>query len=204
MKMRKIVLSLLCVLLVGACAFAQEKKVSGGIIGGVSMDWYQQKENVMDLNAVRGNAACSFQIGYQTQFHFKSRWSADAALLYGQRRGKFTSHYGHTPDANPDEKFAKNYLALSGVVNYHLSGRWKLGAGVEPTCYFKETVLYANTMKAAFDIPLVVKLAYSFPWFDVSVAYKNGFCDVMKGIPSMQKTRARDLQFSVYVPIFRK
>lgn len=185
-------------------ALAQEKKVSGGIIGGVSMNWYGQKENVTDLNAVRGKVHASFHIGYQTQFRFKPRWSADAALLYGQRRGQFFSHYGHTPGFRPDEKFAKNYLALSGVANYHLSNRWKLGVGVEPTCYFKETVLYANTMKATFDIPLVAKLAYSFPWFDVSLAYQNGFTNVMKGIPSIQKTRARDLQFSVYVPIFRK
>ncbi len=202
--MRKILMSMLGSLLVATGVLAQEKKVNGGIIGGVSMDWYEQKENISALNALRGNVACSFHIGYQTQFYFRHRFSVDAALLYGQRRGKFFSHYGHTPGSDPDEKFAKNYLALGGVVNYRLFNRWKAGVGVEPTYYFKETVLYANTMKATFDIPLVVKLAYSFPGFDVSLAYKNGFCNVMKGIPSMEKSQVRDLQLSVYVPIFRK
>ena len=57
-------------------------------------------------------------------------------------------------------------------------------------------------MKAAFDAPLVVKAAYSFKYFDVALSYKHGFCNVMKNIPSINKSVTRDVQLSIFVPIF--
>lgn len=182
---------------------AQERKMSGGIIGGVSMDWYHNSEE-KGAGYSLSDRACSFHVGFQSQFDFQQGWSVDAALLYGQRRGKFVPSYGYYPDAKVDETFARHYLAVNGVLNYNMFQRFKLGIGVEPTLYFKETVLISNALKAAFDIPLVVKASYSFRYFDISLAYKNGFCPVMKGAPLAGNTRARDLQFSIYIPLFRR
>lgn len=203
MKISKI-LAVWLLVWVSSVSVAQTGKVTGGFIGGVSLDWYHNSGDKFGMYSFP-DKNCSFHIGYQSQFELKNRWSLDAALLYGQRRGKFVPILGHYPPAEFDYSFSKNYLALNGIVNYNCFSRFKLGVGVEPTVYFKESVLIDSSMKAAFDIPLVVKASYAFRYFEVSLAYKNGFCNVVKGIPTLSgDTRARDLQLSIYVPIFRR
>ena len=54
-----------------------------------------------------------------------------------------------------------------------------------------------------FDVPVVVKAAYAFKYFDLALTYKQGTCNVMKGVPYMKSGRTRDLQVSIFVPIFR-
>ena len=79
----------------------------------------------------------------------------------------------------------------------------KIGAGVEPTLHFKDPILVENTIKSAFDVPVVVKAAYAFKYFDIALMYKHGTCNVMKGVPYMKSGHTRDLQVSIFVPIFR-
>ena len=87
--------------------------------------------------------------------------------------------------------------------NRRLLKNLKVGVGVEPTLHFKNHDFFDLPVKAAFDVPLVVKAAYSFKYFDVALAYKHGFCNVFKDIPSINKAMTRDLQLSIFVPIFR-
>ena len=146
----------------------------------------------------------SFHVGYQFQFYLMHRLSVDAALLYGQKRGEMASiGYEVVPVEGYKSKFTRNYIALNGVVNYNLIGGLKLGAGVEPTIHFKEDIMIENKIKSAFDVPVVVKAAYAFKYFDLALMYKHGTCNVMKGVPFMKYGRTRDLQVSIFVPIFR-
>ena len=92
---------------------------------------------------------------------------------------------------------------MNGVVNYNLIGGLKLGAGVEPTIHFKEDIMIGNRIKSAFDVPVVLKAAYAFKYFDLALMYKHGTCNVMKGVPYMKYGHTRDLQVSIFVPIFR-
>ena len=184
---------------------AQSGKIRSGVIAGVSMDWYKDKAvsndrlgfNVPDMKP-------SFHVGYQFQFYLMHRLSVDAALLYGQKRGEMASiGYEVVPVEGYKSKFTRNYIALNGVVNYNLIGGLKLGAGVEPTIHFKEDIMIENKIKSAFDVPVVVKAAYAFKYFDLALMYKHGTCNVMKGVPFMKYGRTRDLQVSIFVPIFR-
>lgn len=186
-------------------AFSQENKIVSGVIGGISLNGYQDK--LMPGNKVYSlpDMQFSFHVGYQFQIPLKHRFSVDAALLYGQKRGKLKPAYGFEtmPVSGYTEKFSRNYIALDGVVNYNLVRGFKLGAGVEPTLHFKESILVDNTIQSAFDIPVVVKAAYSFKYFEVAFMYKHGTCNVLKGMPYLKSGRTRDLQLSVFIPIFR-
>ena len=184
---------------------AQSGKIRSGVIAGVSMDWYKDKAvsndrlgfNVPDMKP-------SFHVGYQFQFYLMHRLSVDAALLYGQKRGEMASiGYEVVPVEGYKSKFTRNYIALNGVVNYNLIGGLKIGAGIEPTIHFKEDIMIENKIKSAFDVPVVVKAAYAFKYLDLALMYKHGTCNVMKGVPFMKYGRTRDLQVSIFVPIFR-
>ena len=173
-----LLLSLVCL-----SVSAQNGKVKSGVIGGVSMDWYKEDG---------------------VAFVLKHRLSVDAALLYGQKRGEIASVGNKaTPVKGYKSKFARNYMALNGVLNYNLIGRLKVGVGVEPTLHFKDNIMIGKTIKSAFDVPVVVKAAYAFKYFDLALTYKQGTCNVMKGVPYMKSGRTRDLQVSIFVPIFR-
>ena len=69
--------------------------------------------------------------------------------------------------------------------------------------HFKDNIMIGKTIKSAFDVPVVVKAAYAFKYFDLALTYKQGTCNVMKGVPYMKSGRTRDLQVSIFVPIFR-
>lgn len=195
-----LLLSLVCL-----SVSAQNGKVKSGVIGGVSMDWY--KDEAMSKGNVGFNIPDmkpSFHVGYQLQFELKHRLSVDATLLYGQKRGEIASVGNKaTPVKGYKSKFARNYMALNGVLNYNLIGRLKVGVGVEPTLHFKDNIIIGKTIKSAFDVPVVVKAAYAFKYFDLALTYKHGTCNVMKGVPYMKSGRTRDLQVSIFVPIFR-
>ena len=57
--------------------------------------------------------------------------------------------------------------------------------------------MIGKTIKSAFDVPVVVKAAYAFKYFDLALTYKQGTCNVMKGVPYMKSGRTRDLQVSI-------
>ena len=184
---------------------AQIGKVRSGIIGGVSMDWYKDKAMSKDKAGFNiPDMKPSFHVGYQFQIELKHRLSVDAALLYGQKRGEIAS-FGNkvAPVKGYQSKFARNYMALNGVLNYNPVGGLKVGAGVEPTLHFKDDIMIGNTIKSAFDVPVVVKAAYAFKYFDLALTYKHGTCNVMKGVPYMKYGRTRDMQVSIFVPIFK-
>ena len=94
-----------------------------------------------------------------------------------------------------------NGLSLNTVVGYKLWKGLKAGIGVEPTIYFN-TTSENNMTDDKFDIPLVVKVGYDFNWFQVDLSYKNGFKRLYWN-PVVGNTDTRDLQVSIFVPIFK-
>lgn len=199
--MRKATFILFIIITCSSSLFAQKAEVRSGVIGGVSMDWvHADTYPGMRAFFFEGKKA-TFHVGYQFQFDFQKPWTIDAALLYGQKRCKIRE--GYAAAANFTRVLPGNYLALNGVINRRLLKNLKVGVGVEPTLHFKNHDFFDLPVKAAFDVPLVVKAAYSFKYFDVALAYKHGFCNVFKDIPSINKAMTRDLQLSIFVPIFR-
>ena len=94
-----------------------------------------------------------------------------------------------------------NGLSLNVVAGYKLWKGLKAGVGVEPTVYFNTTAK-ANLEDNKFDIPLVVKVGYDFNWFQVDLSYKNGFNRIYRNYV-VGSTETRDLQLSIFVPIFK-
>lgn len=180
--------------------FAQNTSIRSGVIGGVSMNWLHSDYYPTTKAFLTPDKHVSFQVGYQFQFDFKKPWAIDAAILYGQQRNKVEEGYGAAADKS--DRLPGNYLALNGVFNYRVIPQLKVGVGVEPTVYFKNHDIAEFPVKAAFDAPLVVKAAYSFKYFDVALSYKHGVCNVIKDVPSIRKSTTRDLQLSIFVPIF--
>ena len=86
-------------------------------------------------------------------------------------------------------------------MGYKLWKGLKAGIGAEPTIYFNTTG-EANLEDNKFDIPLVVKIGYDFNWFQVDLSYKNGFERLYRN-RVVGNTQTRDLQVSIFVPIFK-
>ncbi|RHO74174.1 hypothetical protein DW083_03635 [Parabacteroides sp. AF48-14] len=154
----------------------------------------------------------SFNAGYQFQYEFKNHFLIDAALLYQARRVNIAyQEQGMDPNidygkqqlggAIYDKTKLFNGLSLNAVVGYKLWKGLKAGIGVEPTIYFN-TTSENNMTDDKFDIPLVVKVGYDFNWFQVDLSYKNGFKRLYWN-PVVGNTDTRDLQVSIFVPIFK-
>ena len=143
--------------------FAQKAEVRSGVIGCVSMDWVHADTYPGMRAFFFEGKRFAFHVGYQFQFDFQKPWTIDAALLYGQKRCKIRE--GYAAAANFTRELPGNYLALNGVINRRLLKNLKVGVGVEPTLHFKNHDFFDLPVKAAFDVPLVVKAAYSFKYF---------------------------------------
>ena len=188
---------------------------SGIVVGGGDSWMHNSKINSPLLSGERDlnwDHRFSFNAGYQFQYEFKNHFLIDAALLYQARRVNIAyQEQGMDPNidygkqqpggAIYDKTKLFNGLSLNAVVGYKLWKGLKAGIGVEPTIYFN-TTSENNMTDDKFDIPLVVKVGYDFNWFQVDLSYKNGFKRLYWN-PVVGNTDTRDLQVSIFVPIFK-
>ncbi|WP_244205841.1 outer membrane beta-barrel protein [Parabacteroides acidifaciens] len=202
-----------CLLLLPLVSNAQLK--SGIVVGGGDSWMHKSKINSPLLSGERDlnwDHRFSFNAGYQFQYEFKNHFLLDAALLYQARRVNIAyQEQGMDPNidygkqqpggAIYDKTKLFNGLSLNAVVGYKLWKGLKAGIGVEPTIYFN-TTSENNMTDDKFDIPLVVKVGYDFNWFQVDLSYKNGFKRLYWN-PVVGNTETRDLQVSIFVPIFK-
>lgn len=202
-----------CLLLLPLVSNAQLK--SGIVVGGGDSWMHKSKINSPLLSGERDlnwDHRFSFNAGYQFQYEFKNHFLIDAALLYQARRVNIAyQEQGMDPNidygkqqpggAIYDKTKLFNGLSLNTVVGYKLWKGLKAGIGVEPTIYFN-TTSENNMTDDKFDIPLVVKVGYDFNWFQVDLSYKNGFKRLYWN-PVVGNTDTRDLQVSIFVPIFK-
>lgn len=202
-----------CLLLLPLVSNAQLK--SGIVVGGGDSWMHKSKINSPLLSGERDlnwDHRFSFNAGYQFQYEFKNHFLIDAALLYQARRVNIAyQEQGMDPNidygkqqpggAIYDKTKLFNGLSLNAVVGYKLWKGLKAGIGVEPTIYFN-TTSENNMTDDKFDIPLVVKVGYDFNWFQIDLSYKNGFKRLYWN-PVVGNTDTRDLQVSIFVPIFK-
>ena len=202
-----------CLLLLPLVSNAQLK--SGIVVGGGDSWMHKSKVESPRLTGERDlnwDHRFSFNAGYQFQYEFKNHFLIDAALLYQARRVNIAyQEQGMDPNidygkqqpggAIYDKTKLFNGLSLNAVVGYKLWKGLKAGIGVEPTIYFN-TTSENNMTDDKFDIPLVVKVGYDFNWFQVDLSYKNGFKRLYWN-PVVGNTDTRDLQVSIFVPIFK-
>ncbi|WP_293741064.1 outer membrane beta-barrel protein [uncultured Parabacteroides sp.] len=211
--MKKTFILLACLLLFPMLSQSQLKS---GIVVGVGDSWmHKSKINSLLLSGekdLKWDHRFSCNVGYQFQYEFKNHFLIDAALLYQARRVNIAfQEQGSDPNIDYGEQqpggavYDKtklfNGLSLNVAAGYKLWKGLKAGIGVEPTVYFS-TKAKANLEDNKFDIPLVVKVGYDFNWFQVDLSYKNGFKRIYRNYV-VGNTETRDLQLSVFVPIFK-
>lgn len=202
-----------CLLLIPFVSNAQLR--SGVVVSGGDSWMHKSKVNSPLLSGDRDlkwDHCFSFNAGYQFQYEFKNHLLIDAALLYQARRVNIAyQEQGFDPDIPYGEQqpggdiFDKtklfNGISLNAAVGYKFWKGLKAGIGVEPTIYFN-TKIGNNMVDEKFDIPLVVKVGYDFNWFQVDLSYKNGFSRLYRNYV-VGNTQTRDLQVSIFVPIFK-
>ncbi|MDR1403897.1 MAG: hypothetical protein LBJ60_09415 [Tannerellaceae bacterium] len=88
------------------------------------------------------------------------------------------------------------FVSLNGMAAYPLYKGLHIGAGVEPTYYFRQE---GESSKNAFDIPLVGRIAYDFKLFEVGLSYKHGLMNVIK-TDRISSGKFRDWRLSVWIP----
>lgn len=211
--MKKTFILLACLLLFPMLSQSQLKS---GIVAGGGDSWiHKSKINSLLSSGERDlkwDHRFSFNVGYQFQYEFKNHFLIDAALLYQARRVNIAFqeqriyHNTNNGEQQPegaiyDNTKLFNGLSLNFVAGYKLWKGLKAGIGVEPTIYFN-TKAKANLEDNKFDIPLVVKVGYDFNWFQVDLSYKNGFKRIYWN-HVVGNTETRDLQLSIFVPIFK-
>jgi hypothetical protein len=203
MKNISIIILSFFLLLLGERVWAQES----GIVFGGSYTKLYEKMSPRNTYLGMGNPSFNYHFGYRYRQSMKNNLSMDATILYGQRRTPLTS-IGIMSD-NP--RFIFNYISIESILNHHLSKRLYIGLGLEPTWYIKTNTVYytneirpvQNEIKPVFDIPLSVRLGYSFNHFEVFASYKYGTCNLVKN-EHFDKLKSWDFQLSVYIPIFNR
>ncbi len=88
------------------------------------------------------------------------------------------------------------FLSAGGTANYPIYKAWSIGAGIEPTYYFKQD---GESSKNKFDVPLVGKLAYKFNIFELGISYKYGLMNIIK-TDYIKSGKLREWQLSVWIP----
>lgn len=149
--------------------------------------------------AILGQWEFNYNVGYRYTQYFENKLSADFTALYGQRNIELLN--GYSESAETGYKIKGNAVSLGVAVNYELFKNFSVGLGVEPTWYVRLRMPKGGAITRPFDLPVVGKISYAFKYFEMEFAYKQGTCNIIK---SYDYAKTRDLQLSVFVPIFRK
>ncbi|WP_449039825.1 outer membrane beta-barrel protein [Parabacteroides goldsteinii] len=173
-----------------------------GIIVGVSDSWVKKGEirETFDQSGekdLKWNHRFSFNLGYQFQFDVLKKIDFNVALLYQGR--SINVAFCELDGKEVEETKLLNSVQASCILRYKMWRGVRVGIGLEPTVYFNTSVI-GNWENNKFDVPLVVSGGYDFKIFQVSVAYKNGFKQLYYNT-LVSKTKTRDIQVSVFIPI---
>lgn len=140
----------------------------------------------------------TFNVGYQFLFHLKNNFTLNASLLY-QSRGIHVD-YNRTTEDRVNESKRFNSMSVNGIFNYNILKKIPVGIGIEPAFYFNTHIGDNLEAKREFDIPLVLKVGYTFQAFELALSYKHGFNSIYRdGLVS--GATSRDIQLSIFYPI---
>ena len=88
------------------------------------------------------------------------------------------------------------FVSAAGTINYPIYKGFSVGAGFEPTYYFRQGGEGSNKK---FDIPVIAKAGYKFNKFELGVTYKLGLMNTLQ-TNYLSSGKFRDLQLSLWVP----
>lgn len=172
-------------------ALAQEH----GVIGGVSLGKWRESGGLMrDLNF-------HYHVGYAYRQYLGDKFAIDGIALFGSQGSDRQTYMPGIPITG---FHSENYLSLGTVVSYECFRNFRIGVGADFAYYIGRIGDASfNEKKVSVDVPLVARVSYSFNWVELQLAYKHGTCNLIKN-DYRGKTTSRDIQLSVFVPIFKK
>jgi hypothetical protein len=148
--------------------------------------------------AILGMWDFNYNVGYRYTKYFENKFSADFSALYGYRRIELLNGYANS--AKQGSYLKGNSVSLGAALNYELFKNFSIGLGIDPTWYVSLKMPNDGKTTRPFDLPVVGKISYAFKYFEVELAYKQGTCNI---IDSYDYAKTRDVQLSIFVPIFR-
>lgn len=194
MKSLRILLLMLLVTL-STALLAQEH---GPVLGG-SLGTLHEKVNVITSNF--GGYKLHYHVGYAYRQYLGDKFAIDGIALFGSQG---TDYEFYLQDAPKTEFHSKNYLSLGTIVSYECFRNFRIGVGADFAYYIGRFGNASfNDKKVTLDVPLSARVSYSFNWLELQLTYKHGMCDLIKN-NYWGKITSRDIQFSIFVPLFKK
>lgn len=182
------------------CSYAQSDVKSGLLLSGGIGSIKSELSSTVPNSILHTDVSykMGFSIGYRfrLQPHVSSRITYDLDANVGLRNWKSS----YRRNFNEPEIYSASsqyyYLSATATVNYSIYKGFKVGAGIEPTYYFKQN---GESSSKSFDIPLVARIGYDFGGFEVGVKYMHGLFNVVD-TKYLESGKFRDWQLSVFIP----
>lgn len=193
--MMRVIKSLLCIIAVlfSTVVLAQEH---GPIVGG-SMGKLHEKLDVISSDF--RDYKFHYHVGYAYRQYLGNKFAIDGIALFGSQGSDYQYWVGGSPIIHVMGK----YVSLGTVVSYECFPHFRVGLGADVAWYVDKLGSSAYNKKNAIDVPLVARISYSLKWFEVQLAYKHGTCSLMD-TETLGKMTSRDIQLSLFVPLFKK
>lgn len=203
----------LLTLLISVCATAQ---VKSGLIVGAShsiktSDMAGLLDNGSDPHKMydyQWKSKFGISIGYQFRFELSKRFFLDASVLGKMQQEEVKADFMLDESGfRQIDLNSKKWLfapAVNGTVNYRIWKGLSVGLGIEPTLFFNtDKVKYNQVQKQVFDCPVLIKAGYGFKNIEFAISYKHGFKSLYNNSMFSSSTKNKELQVSVFVPIFK-
>lgn len=169
-----------------------------GPVVGVSLGKLHEKTDVVSSNFE--GYKFQYHVGYAYRQHLGKRFAIDGVALFGSQGTDYQSYLSESPKTNVDGK----YVSLGALVSYECFSNFRVGVGADVAWYVDRLGSSSiNSKKNAIDVPLVARVSYALKWFEMQLSYKHGTCDLMN-TNGIGKVTSRDIQFSLFIPIFKK
>lgn len=183
----------LCLLSLGAQSQTESGIIAEGGIGTIKTK----------LNPSAANGSHDTDYRYNLSLGYKFRLHADQAspFFFDLEAGLGMKYYDYMFGKMPDEPAlvqgsAKRFSAFAtGTANYTLYKGLSIGAGIQPTWYFRQNG--GNSRK--IDIPAIGRIAYRFKVLEVGLNYKHGLMNSLK-TDHLKSGKFREYNLFVWIP----
>lgn len=193
----KFLLSITVFIALSIQIYAQRQTKSGIVI---SMGSGSLKTNVN--SSFQGNSEAdyksNFSIGYRFRIQPLTIYPLFLDLDANLGMKSWHSSYGISLIEPPKYEASSQYyfVSASGTLNYPVYKGLSIGAGFEPTYYFRQS---GENSSVNFGIPVVGKIAYNFKFLELGLSYKYGLINTIK-TDYMDSGKFQDWQLSVWIP----
>ena len=185
------------VVLFTLCVSVLQAQEHGPVIG-VSLGTFHEKTDA--VSSLLKGSELHYHVGYSYRQYFKHKFALDVTALYGTQG---TEYQWYTAGSESYDVKGQ-YVSLGAVASYECFKNFRVGVGADFAYYLGKIKLPAtdNTMNHPLDIPLVARVSYAVKCVEFQLSYKLGTCNLAKS-QSFGKLTSRDLQLSIFVPLFK-